>query len=317
MDCIASLNTIEIDRQWNADLSSQLLAGGEIGHYLESIELELNAHFDKLIHVCQNKYDLLKATQQSISGFKKNCQELKFKLGQGTSNGFSISGLKRKFAAKDTGTKADLTTLKIELSSCENQLKQKNQQLEELAPFEKELTKWHTIQQYLQECQESLKAIELGAIINPIHHLKEDTISKHNWTELHEKIIRNEDLYHRQTILCSELINGKPYSYAEQIAYKTLIEKNKSMAREQLGQQLFEKTPSFQLFEDFGSLLPNRIDLDDIITENKQVEGYKAARNFLIIAGLDYGFFIQPSNRILKQTIFTLKKVKLFQIFST
>lgn len=193
--------------------------------------------------------------------------------------------------------------MKIELSGCENQLKQKNLQLAELSSFEKELTKWNTIKQYLYECRESLKALELSAIINPIQQSKDESISKHNWTELHEKIIRNEDLYHRQTVLCSELINGKPYSYAEQVAYKTILEKNKSMTREQLGQQLFEKTPAFLLFEDFGSLLPNRIDLDDIITENKQVEGYKAARNFLIIAGLDYGFFIQPSNRILKQTI--------------
>lgn len=303
VDYVASLNTMEIKRHWNADLSSQLLIGGEIGHYLESIELELKAHFDKLTQVCQNKYDLLKSTHQTVNTLKKNCQEIRFKLGQGSSNGFSISGLKRKFAAKDSGVKADLTALKIELSSCENQLKQKSQQLEELSPFEKELTKWNTIQQYLQECQESIKAIELGAIINPQRHSKEASSTQHNWTDLHEKIIRNEDLYHRQTILCSELINGKPYSYAEQVAYKTIMEKNKSVSREELGQQLFSKTPTFQLFEDFGSLLPNRIDLDDIITENKQVEGYKAARNFLIIAGLDYGFFIQPSNRILKQTI--------------
>ena len=43
--------------------------------------------------------------------------------------------------------------------------------------------------------------------------------------------------------------------------------------------------------------------MEDIITGNDQVEGYKAARNFLSIAQLDYSFFQQPSSRILKQKI--------------
>jgi len=67
-----------------------------------------------------------------------------------------------------------------------------------------------------------------------------------------------------------------------------------------LGKKYFEYCPVFELFEDFGSLLPNRIDMEDIITGNENVEGYKAARNFLSLAQLDYSFFQQPSSRILK-----------------
>ena len=70
-----------------------------------------------------------------------------------------------------------------------------------------------------------------------------------------------------------------------------------------LGKKYFEFCPIFELFEDFGSLLPNRIDLADIISGNEQVEGYKAARNFLTLAQLDFSFFEQPSSRILKQKI--------------
>jgi ABC-type ATPase involved in cell division len=61
--------------------------------------------------------------------------------------------------------------------------------------------------------------------------------------------------------------------------------------------------PEFELFEDFSSLLPNRIDLDDLLNENKASEGFKAARNFLAIAGLDAQFFKQQDSRILKQKI--------------
>ena len=47
-----------------------------------------------------------------------------------------------------------------------------------------------------------------------------------------------------------------------------------------LGRKYFEYCPVFELFEDFGSLLPNRIDMEDIIIGNEKVEGYKAAQEF-------------------------------------
>ena len=61
--------------------------------------------------------------------------------------------------------------------------------------------------------------------------------------------------------------------------------------------------PEFEMFEDFSSLLPNRIDLEDLLDQNSTSEGYKAARNFLTIAGLDAQFFKQADSRILKQKI--------------
>ena len=75
-----------------------------------------------------------------------------------------------------------------------------------------------------------------------------------------------------------------------------------------LGRKYFEYCPVFELFEDFGSLLPNRIEMEDIVNGNDQVEGFKAAKNFLSIAQLDYSFFQQPSSRILKQKIENLNK---------
>jgi len=71
----------------------------------------------------------------------------------------------------------------------------------------------------------------------------------------------------------------------------------------ELAEEIFKILPDFEMFEDFSSLLPNRIDLEDIIRANKHAEGYKAAINFLTITGLEYSFFQQPSSRILKQKI--------------
>jgi ABC-type ATPase involved in cell division len=71
----------------------------------------------------------------------------------------------------------------------------------------------------------------------------------------------------------------------------------------ELAEEIFKVLPDFEMFEDFSSLLPNRIDLEDIVRANKHAEGYKAAINFLTITGLEYSFFQQPSTRILKQKI--------------
>ena len=72
---------------------------------------------------------------------------------------------------------------------------------------------------------------------------------------------------------------------------------------EEAGTMFFAALPVFTFFEDFSSLLPNRIDLDDLLHQNRQAEGYKAAHNFLTLSGLDASFFHEKNHRILKQKI--------------
>jgi predicted ATP-dependent endonuclease of OLD family len=72
---------------------------------------------------------------------------------------------------------------------------------------------------------------------------------------------------------------------------------------EDMGRQIYPYLPVFEFFEDFSSLLPNKIDLEDLLNENRQAEGYKAARNFLSVAGLNADFFREKNHRILKQKI--------------
>ena len=107
----------------------------------------------------------------------------------------------------------------------------------------------------------------------------------------------------RQVALSGYIIDGETELVAEQKVDRIIDSYRSQYNSEILGRNFFEYCPVFELFEDFGSLLPNRIDMDDIISGNEQVEGYKAARNFLSIAQLDYSFFQQPSSRILKQKI--------------
>jgi hypothetical protein len=107
----------------------------------------------------------------------------------------------------------------------------------------------------------------------------------------------------RQVALSGYIIEGVAELVAEHKVDSIIDSYRSKYNSEMLGKKYFENCPVFELFEDFGSLLPNRIDMEDIISGNEQVEGYKAARNFLSIAQLDYSFFQQPSSRILKQKI--------------
>ena len=89
----------------------------------------------------------------------------------------------------------------------------------------------------------------------------------------------------------------------EELALKNRKEEQKLLSPEDIGQLLFKYIPLFKLFEDFSSLLPNRIDLDDILNVNTSVEGYNAVKNFLIVSGLGTSFFTEPNSRIMKQKI--------------
>ncbi|NOQ25502.1 MAG: AAA family ATPase [Bacteroidales bacterium] len=108
-------------------------------------------------------------------------------------------------------------------------------------------------------------------------------------------------------------------NFIERVAEKVFVGKNTRVAEsevkielskqldiytlEQIGDEMSKHLPVFEFFEDFASLLPNRIDLADLFDQNTFIEGYKAVNNFLTISGLSANFFKQENDRILKQRI--------------
>jgi predicted ATP-dependent endonuclease of OLD family len=113
---------------------------------------------------------------------------------------------------------------------------------------------------------------------------------------LNEKLIKS-----RKT--AQKVLAGSRRSGAEQEALLEYEQEKGYASPEDIGTAIFRHMPMFEFFEDFSSLLPNKIDLDDLLDENTQVEGYKAARNFLCVAGLNADFFREENHRILKQKI--------------
>jgi predicted ATP-dependent endonuclease of OLD family len=100
-----------------------------------------------------------------------------------------------------------------------------------------------------------------------------------------------------------KVLDGQNYRQAEIEARQELEQEKQYYSLFEIGEVLFKYIPVFEFFEDFSSLLPNKIDLEDILNENIHTEGYKAARNFLQIAGLNAEFFREKNHRILKQKI--------------
>jgi predicted ATP-dependent endonuclease of OLD family len=99
------------------------------------------------------------------------------------------------------------------------------------------------------------------------------------------------------------VLAGQDQESAMHQAQLEIEQEHNYYSAEDLGGHLFKYLPVYEFFEDFSSLLPNKIDLEDLLNENKQAEGYKAARNFLYVAGLNADFFREKNHRILKQKI--------------
>jgi predicted ATP-dependent endonuclease of OLD family len=103
--------------------------------------------------------------------------------------------------------------------------------------------------------------------------------------------------------IASLVLDGNKFHDAEVDATIELENEKRYMSLEDIAEAMFANVPIFEFFEDFSSLLPNKIDLEDLLNDSGTIEGYKAAQNFLKIAGLNADFFREKNQRILKQKI--------------
>jgi len=118
--------------------------------------------------------------------------------------------------------------------------------------------------------------------------------------KIHNEAFENEKI---QKATAARVFKGQNYRIAETEARTELKNEKRYLTPEDIGNQIFKFIPTFDFFEDFSSLLPNKIDLEDLLSANVHAEGYKAAQNFLLIAGLNSDFFREKNHRILKQKI--------------
>jgi ABC-type ATPase involved in cell division len=71
---------------------------------------------------------------------------------------------------------------------------------------------------------------------------------------------------------------------------------------------ILKSIPRFEIFDDFGGLLPNTIDVDDIEKSNSSVEGYSGVQNLLTILEIDIETLKLNGIRMLENEIQALNK---------
>lgn len=82
-----------------------------------------------------------------------------------------------------------------------------------------------------------------------------------------------------------------------------VIEEEKEIEESEFIETFFDNSPDWEFFEDFASLLPDTIDLEDLQNKNTKAEGYKGAQNLLAIAGIELSVLQSSDRRILENKL--------------
>jgi predicted ATP-dependent endonuclease of OLD family len=317
-EILSDLNHLELTREWISDLSSVMMVSGEISQYLNSLEEAWTLYIDEVAVKLGQEIRKIESLETELNELNLKEAEIKSE-SQARGNrraffwfpGHKISSEKNKEDIPYKEIRNRLNELKVRKTGVTAELNKKQ-------PVKKAGETWlrmrdriNLIDQHL--CELSLKLDERHQKMTLLMRtIEEDdpswkrVLEDYRKTRLEKEARKNEMDRH---IALSEYIMEGASEYDAEKKVSALVQSYKSHYNsELLGRKYFEYCPVFEMFEDFGSLLPNRIDMDDIISGNENVEGYKAARNFLSIAQVDYSFFQQPSSRILKQKIENLNQ---------
>ncbi len=312
-ELLSGLDHIELTRVWIADLSSLIVVSGEISQYLDSLEDAWRLYLGDVTVKLEQESTIISENEKKLADLntqesetKTSLQSIEMKLKR-----FRLFG--KKSQSSDSVDNKQITSLKKELKEINERRKALSAELSSKQEVKKTAEKWKQLMEEFVTLDNHME--ELSVKLEERHQkmtllLRPDDEDDLEWrTVLNDfkktRTERNQKKSEldRHIAMSGYIIEGKTQEEAEKKVDEIIQSYKSQYNSEILGRKYFEFCPVFELFEDFGSLLPNRIDMDDIVTGNDQVEGYKAARSFLSIAQLDYSFFQQPSSRILKQKI--------------
>ena len=313
-ELLSGLSHIELTRTWIADLSSVINVSGEISKYLDSLEYAWRLYLEDVTLKLKEELKRINDLETDLSKLEIQESEIRSKINGSETKvkGFRLFGRK----AADINIQGD-----DQFYGLKNQLNELKGKKEEIA---RELSDKQAIKRsgnLLKKFREKLDSTnyhleELSHKLEERHQkmtllmravYDDDDLEWKGVLNDYRKTRRERDMnlaeLNRQIALSGYIMEGNTEEEAVKKVNEIIQSYKSHYNSDILGRKYFEYCPVFELFEDFSSLLPNRIDMEDIISGNDKVEGYKAARNFLAMANLDYSFFQQPSSRILKQKI--------------
>ncbi|MDX2414346.1 MAG: AAA family ATPase [Bacteroidales bacterium] len=311
---VKGVKSVSLERIWRADLSSELHVGGEIKEYFDQLVEKKTGRVGEVEKKLMAKEHDIDVLLDKIKNIESGIKSLEADMPPDKKvSGFKFFRKKEKEANTDeekvikemqkrlVGLRGEDDQYLKELDSKKllyDELESLNEMKASLSEVESKLAE--TIIRLEERHQTmtllsgpTLQELSIGEWESVLNDYKTET-------DLLEKL-KNE--IEKQILICGFVSDGNSTETALANAEGQLAKYSSEYSSESVAELFADTLPVFEIFEDFGSLLPNRIDLEDIIAENAQVEGYKAARNFLTIAQLDYSFFQQPSARILKQKI--------------
>jgi predicted ATP-dependent endonuclease of OLD family len=321
LEIIHQAGQITLTRTWNTEKTSYLSFGGDqIRKYYDDLEKKKRDQNEKTLQELNKIIDEAgKAEEQLSQALMEKEETLKElnTIGPVLSRARKINN---KTPTKDTENQ--LQKLLLEEERLKKRLEKKNAAVETRSSKHAELTEKS---RYAQLCIENLDELEdarlqweasyreltdLQDYIDNLQSQKEIKGIKVKLDMVNTKHIENDKKLSKvrkkadfRLAVVSRIIKGAEASEAEEMVEKDMNKQAGYYAESELADTAYKHIPVFELFEDFSSLLPNRIDLEDIFNLNNTAEGYKAARNFLVVSGLQATFFEERSSRILKQKI--------------
>ena len=314
-----------LTRSWKVDRSSILFISSEdILSYYEKKEIEKSSfeektqtEIDKLLKIADSIFKEMEATEKikeearvQLTNYRKLQEETKKKLRRAKKPDEKLVAEKEfEIAQKEyLAAEGDYSKNVAEYEK----IKQKTQELSEKVSISKAcieaVREVSEINLLIDSYNKKYKELEHQYEISS--NEKAQKLANKKLQEINNELTalqrKQQDAVDQENflkIIAAKVLAGIPYHEAEISARKELQQENELYSIFEMGEILIRSVPVFEFFEDFSSLLPNKIDLEDIINENVQAEGYKAARNFLVISGLDANFFREKNHRILKQKI--------------
>ena len=321
---IDTVETISISRVWEDDMDSHMEMGGELqelfNETLDQIKKREVAVMEKLEHLSEEVTNASRAVDKASGEHdltREKVESVKLRISE-----LKRSGRKFPSREKKDEMKKEMELEEEMFAKLKEALEQKKTRLEEkqdiLSALEEKNSASSRLEdinreiaekrEELAQAQDNLRVILQMTGMYPTEkeqraaEIKEE-IHRNEIDTLKEEIARLQNSYDSQLLAMEFVFDGITHESAIKSAEKELLSRNRFYSSKEMAEEIFKIVPDFELFEDFGSLLPNRIDLEDVIRANRRAEGYKAAINFLTITGLEYSFFQQPSSRILKQKI--------------
>ena len=313
-ELLSGLTHLELTRSWIADLSSVINVSGEISQYLDSLEDAWRIYLNDVTIKLDEEMISIRDLETTFSGLIEEESDIRSKLSENEGEKFGFWLFWKKPAEVENQKNIHFPGLKNKLNEIKKQKEEINEILLKKQLIKRAGEKWKKLEEKCTQADNHLKKISLKLeerhqkmtlLMRPIED-EEDT----EWKEVlydfrktrSDREIRMAEI-ESHIAFSGYIIDGSTEEEAEKMVKEVIQSYRSHLNSAILGKKYFEYSPVFELFEDFGSLLPNRIDMEDIISGNVNVEGYKAARNFLSLAQVDYSFFQQPSSRILKQKI--------------